>query len=364
MVTRASRVFLPIGLVTLGLCAAYALFAGDALGAVLLLTTATAAGFVAVTVGGAGDEPVLRAAMATLDGDEGDETPPQPGGGGWPLLAAVAVALLLLGFVVGRLAAFAGIGAALVAGIGWLGRLTREQTGREVDLMPLGLPVLGLTTIASLMFFMSRMLLAVSETASWVLALVVAAAVLAVAAVVSLRPQMSPRALVGVLAVGSILMAGGGLVAAAKGERPIPRHDAGAAEGDHGEPGAGEERSEGADAAHGGASEEGGEGPDNGGVGPAVTVKVVAHNIAFDLKELSLKARTRSRIEFENADAEINHNIGIYKDKTAAVADKVFIGRAISGPATTTYEFEAPPPGTYYFQCDIHPNMAGEVIVT
>ena len=62
---------------------------------------------------------------------------------------------------------------AVSAGAGWLARATSESTGRSISLLPIGLPMLGLATIASVMYFMSRVLLAVSETASWVIALLV-----------------------------------------------------------------------------------------------------------------------------------------------------------------------------------------------
>jgi plastocyanin len=37
----------------------------------------------------------------------------------------------------------------------------------------------------------------------------------------------------------------------------------------------------------------------------------------------------------------------------------------ITGPAATEYTFEAPPPGTYFFLCKIHPTqMTGALTVT
>ncbi len=40
------------------------------------------------------------------------------------------------------------------------------------------------------------------------------------------------------------------------------------------------------------------------------------------------------------------------------------MGEIITGPAETTYTFTAPSePGTYYFQCDVHPSMNGDFIV-
>jgi len=38
-------------------------------------------------------------------------------------------------------------------------------------------------------------------------------------------------------------------------------------------------------------------------------------------------------------------------------------GPVITGPATTDYSFTLPGPGTYYFHCDVHPTMSGQVVV-
>ncbi|MGH3851083.1 MAG: hypothetical protein ACRDRT_15555, partial [Pseudonocardiaceae bacterium] len=231
MLTHASRVFLPMSLAGFVLAIGYAGFSGDPLGVTLFVMLALAAGFVAVIVGGSGDQPAVLSAEAKALQAHGPPTIDtdlaiQPGGGGWPMIGALAVALLAGSLVLGSLAAFAGLAAAAVAAFGWTAQLATERTGHRVDLSPIGLPVVGLFAIASLMFFMSRVLLAVSETGSWVFALVVAAAIVLVAALVSVRPRMSPGALASVLVIGSLLMVGGGLVAAAKGERAFEAHEA------------------------------------------------------------------------------------------------------------------------------------------
>ena len=45
-------------------------------------------------------------------------------------------------------------------------------------------------------------------------------------------------------------------------------------------------------------------------------------------------------------------------------ADAIFVGDLITGPDRVTQTFTAPAePGTYYFQCDVHPFMNGAFIV-
>jgi plastocyanin len=67
---------------------------------------------------------------------------------------------------------------------------------------------------------------------------------------------------------------------------------------------------------------------------------------------------------FINKDASIPHNFAIYADSTAT--KKIFSGDIITGPATVTYTFMAPPaPGNYFFRCDVHPTvMFGTFVVT
>jgi plastocyanin len=42
----------------------------------------------------------------------------------------------------------------------------------------------------------------------------------------------------------------------------------------------------------------------------------------------------------------------------------VFVGEVFSGAASRIYIFDAPDPGTYYFRCDVHPQvMTGTAVV-
>lgn len=98
-------------------------------------------------------------------------------------------------------------------------------------------------------------------------------------------------------------------------------------------------------------------GPPGGG-GPA---SITAEGIAFSTNELRLPAGRQVTIHFENKDDGIPHNVAIYTEQGG---EAIFQGEVITGPASRDYTFEAPEPGTYYFQCDVHPpQMNGTVVV-
>ena len=67
---------------------------------------------------------------------------------------------------------------------------------------------------------------------------------------------------------------------------------------------------------------------------------------------------------FVNDDTNMPHNFALYTNATALTT--IFAGDLVTGPGTITYTFTAPPaPGTYFFRCDVHPElMTGTFVVT
>ena len=88
---------------------------------------------------------------------------------------------------------------------------------------------------------------------------------------------------------------------------------------------------------------------------------IAAQNIAFDTDTLTFPADTPSQLTFQNNDAGTPHNVAIYTDESLSKA--LFTGEVITGPASTVYDIPALPEGSYYFHCDVHPNMHGTVEV-
>lgn len=96
--------------------------------------------------------------------------------------------------------------------------------------------------------------------------------------------------------------------------------------------------------------------------GEGVTVNVVASNFEFDTDTITVPAGADVTIQFRNEDLGIPHNVAVYD--SSARTEQIFVGEIITGPAEITYTFTAPSePGTYYFQCDVHPSMNGDFIV-
>lgn len=110
----------------------------------------------------------------------------------------------------------------------------------------------------------------------------------------------------------------------------------------------------------------GGEGGGNGQPGGAGqgAVSLVAKGLAFDPTKLTVPGGGQVTIQFDDQDAGTPHNVAVFRGADAN-APVLFRGAIVTGPAKTSYTFAAPPPGTYYFHCDVHPTqMKGTLTVT
>jgi plastocyanin len=93
----------------------------------------------------------------------------------------------------------------------------------------------------------------------------------------------------------------------------------------------------------------------------SVTIDLMK-DISFNTGKIIVPAGYNVAIRFDNQDANIPHNVAIYTDNTAEIA--IFKGEIILGLGEIDYTFDAPAtPGTYFFRCDIHPQMNGQFVV-
>ena len=97
-------------------------------------------------------------------------------------------------------------------------------------------------------------------------------------------------------------------------------------------------------------------------VGGPTTTSISASAVTFDLDAMSFPAGKTSTLTFDNQDPGVPHDVAIYSD--ANKTNTLFTGETVTGPASIEYRIPALDPGTYYFQCDVHPTMNGSVTVS
>ena len=85
---------------------------------------------------------------------------------------------------------------------------------------------------------------------------------------------------------------------------------------------------------------------------------ISAKDLKFSTSTLAAPANTPFQIAFDNQESA-PHNVAIYR--TSSVTEVVFGSDPFSGPAVVTYDVPALAPGTYFFRCDLHPDMSGEL---
>ncbi|HYT29996.1 MAG TPA: cupredoxin domain-containing protein [Actinomycetota bacterium] len=111
-------------------------------------------------------------------------------------------------------------------------------------------------------------------------------------------------------------------------------------------------------------------GKDSGGPGTGgatctphgTTIQETAKNIAFASTCLAAPANQDFTIVFDNQDPAIPHDIHLFSDP--AMRASIFAGALVTGPKSVTYQVKGLPPGTYHFDCDVHPTqMVGVLVV-
>lgn len=89
------------------------------------------------------------------------------------------------------------------------------------------------------------------------------------------------------------------------------------------------------------------------------TVSITARDLEFGQSEVTVPAETPFDLVFDNQEGA-PHNVAIYSDSTAST--KVSVGDIFSGPAQKTQSVPALAAGTYFFRCDVHPDMQGSIV--
>jgi plastocyanin len=247
---------------------------------------------------------------------------PRPSYG--PLIAGIGATTLGCGGALGPRYFIAGIVISVLAVSLWAYDSLRTHVApvdaTNVDhrfLAPLAMPVGAFLLAITIAISMSRVLLATSETASWVIALIVAAVMLFILTLIANRVPAT-KVVIGLAGVGMVGVLAAGGAGAGIGERNFEKHE-------HETP----------------------------------TVEITAKNIAYDRNIIAFPADNDVEIIFTNLDTGTFHNVAIYDENNAPV----FNGKPIA-KGTQNYTFETPAPGTYRYVCDFHPAMTGELRLT
>lgn len=190
---------------------------------------------------------------------------------------------------------------------------------RERFWLPIAIPLGCLVFIGMIAFGMSRVLLNVPSEIATAVALMVAFNILVVCSLIAVRKNLrvSEMGLAGVIALVPLVLGG----AVAMGVVPV----------------------------EGGEEHEGGEAP---------TVQIAANNLQFNKDALEVPADLEFQLAFSNREP-VPHNVAILKAQGSS--DAIVRTPVITGPKSSTTRVEPVPAGTYYFQCDVHPNMSGQV---
>ncbi|MPZ50555.1 MAG: hypothetical protein GEU75_14875 [Dehalococcoidia bacterium] len=97
--------------------------------------------------------------------------------------------------------------------------------------------------------------------------------------------------------------------------------------------------------------------------GAPVTVRIIAKNIFFNLRTITVPVDAEVTVIFENQDAGVLHNVAFYTDRTTRT--RIYVGEIFAGVATREYRFRAPSvSGSNFFRCDVHPDtMTGTFVI-
>jgi len=146
----------------------------------------------------------------------------------WPALGAAAAACVVVGLVVSAQLFVFGILVGIVVLLEWMvsawadratGDARANRRIRNRIMNPIEIPVFGAIGIVALVFLVSRVLLAVDESVSPIIAIVFAILVLGGGTVIALAPRAMRSVLAVICVLAAVGVIAGGVISAAEGSR-------------------------------------------------------------------------------------------------------------------------------------------------
>jgi len=232
MFTTGSKLLIGSALAATVAAVVYGLTVDGSMGTIGLAAAAVALWFLAGVNAYTRDANVLETDDASIAASAAAH--PRPGNSLWPLGFAAGASLVAVGLVTQQTITVIGFVLVGAAGAEWMVQAWAESTSsdaaynedvRERVMQPLEFPILGAAVIGILVYAFSRVMLALSKEGTVILFAVVAAIILAIAAIIALRPSVRTGTIGGVLSVGAILVIGSGVAAGIDGPREIPEHE-------------------------------------------------------------------------------------------------------------------------------------------
>lgn len=89
-------------------------------------------------------------------------------------------------------------------------------------------------------------------------------------------------------------------------------------------------------------------------------VEINADDLAFDASTIQAPAGEEFTVTLNNLESQ-PHNFAVYREEGG---EQIVAGEIITGPdAAVDVTVPALEPGTYFFKCDVHPEMNGAIVV-
>ncbi|MCA1840242.1 MAG: cupredoxin domain-containing protein [Actinomycetota bacterium] len=203
---------------------------------------------------------------------------------------------------------------------------------RDRVILPVAIPIIALGSIFVIAFTLSRVLLNVPKQIATAVALMTAFNLMVVFAFLSARSKLSRMQLVPVIGVALVPVLIGAAVAAGAVEVKVPMK----------------------------AAAEGPKQSQPSGAGRSIEIN--AKDATFDKKEITLAAGT-FELKFNNQES-VPHNFAILVAEGSS-DPPLFKTDIITGPKSVKVEGPDLKPGTYFFECQVHPQqMNGKLTVT